>query len=225
VVNRSDGELLSVNYFKPKYIELLNKIKEKEYLTIKNICKKTKFAIVDGPFGTQLHVSDYKKDGIPVVRVKNIGINEFLSDDLVYIAKEKHQELFRSRVTKDDVIIAKTGATFGKACLFPIEKFPEANMTASCCKISIDPEKANPYFIAELINSPVIHSQLERYSEKSAQPGFNLIELRKVLVPNIPLEEQNRIAESIKNRKKLINDLKLKINEESNLMKDEIQAI
>jgi restriction endonuclease S subunit len=50
-------------------------------------------------------------------------------------------------------------------------------------------------------------------------------ELRKVLVPNIPIEEQYRIAESIRNRKKLINDLKLKITEESNLMKEEIGVI
>jgi type I restriction enzyme S subunit len=186
---------------------------------------KSKYAIVDGPFGTQLHVSDYKREGIPVIRVKNIGINEFLDDDLVYISEEKHKELIRSRITENDIIIAKTGATFGKACLFPSDKYEEANMTASCCKISIDPMEANPYFIAELINSPVIHEQLERYSEKSAQPGFNLVELRKLLIPSVPKEEQDRIADNIRRRKKLVKELQLQINEESSLIKQEIDIL
>lgn len=226
VVKRSDGELLSVNYYKPKYMKLMRKIMKTKYVRLADVCKNEKNAIVDGPFGTQLHVSDYttdKENGIPVIRVQNIGLNEFLGDNLIYITKEKHQELLRSRLKKDDIIIAKTGATFGKACLFPYDKFKEANITASCCKISIDTTKADPYFIAELINSPLIYSQLERYSEKSAQPGFNLIELKKTLIPAIPLEEQKKIAKRIKERKDTIMKMKMKINEESSLIKDEIE--
>ena len=226
VVKRSDGELLSVNYYKPKYMKLMKKIMKTKYLRLADICKNEKNAIVDGPFGTQLHVSDYttdKENGIPVIRVQNIGFNEFLGDNLIYITKEKHQELLRSRLKKDDIIIAKTGATFGKACLFPSDKLKEANITASCCKISIDTTKAYPYFIAELINSPLVYNQLERYSEKSAQPGFNLIELKKTLIPAISLEEQKKIAKRIKERKEAIKKMKIKINKESSLIKDEIE--
>jgi len=221
-IKRNDGELLSVNFYKSKYLKLLRKIKKEKYLKIEDILRKERNSIVDGPFGTQLHVSDYKTEGIPVIRVKNIGINEFFNVDLVYITKDKHKELLRSKVQKDDIIIAKTGATFGKACLFPDNLFPEANITASCCKISIDPFKANPYFIAELINSPIIYNQLERYSEKSAQPGFNLIELRKIIIPDITLKKQKQIADNIKKRKELIRRLELQINKESNLIKEEI---
>ena len=225
VIKRSDGELLSVNFYKPKYLKLLKKIKKEKYLKLEDILKKDKHSIVDGPFGTQLHVSDYKTEGIPVLRVKNIGINEFINKDLVYISKDKHKELIRSRVQKGDIIIAKTGATFGKACLFPDDLFPETNITASCCKISVDPNKANPYFVAELINSPIIYSQLERYSQKAAQPGFNMIELRKIVIPDIPLRKQNQIANSIQKRKGMIKKLKLQINSESSMIKEEIENL
>lgn len=224
VIKRNDGELLSVNFYKPKYLKLLKKIRKEKFLKIEDILKKEKYSIVDGPFGTQLHVSDYKSEGVPVFRVKNIGLNEFINNDLVYITKDKHKELIRSKVQKNDIIIAKTGATFGKACLFPENLFSEANITASCCKISVDPEKANPYFIAELINSPVVYHQLERYSEKSAQPGFNMVELRKVIIPDIPLHKQNKIADNIQKRKELIKKLELQINSESNLIKEEIES-
>ncbi len=225
VIKRSDGEPLSVNFYKSKYLKLLKKIRKEKHIRLVDIAKKEKNAVVDGPFGTQLHVSDYKKEGIPLIRVKNIGNNYFFDSDLVYISKDKHKTLLRSQIKKDDIIIAKTGATFGKACLFPNEIYKEANITASCCKISIDPKKANPYFIAELVNSPLVYEQLERYSEKSAQPGFNLIELKKVIIPDIPLKEQNKIADNIKKRKDLIKKLKLQITSESNLIEDEIDIL
>jgi len=221
VINRGDGDLLSVNFYKPKYMEVIGKLKKGKYLKLGDVCKKEKNSIVDGPFGTQLHVSDYKENGVPVIRVKNIGINEFLENDLIYISEDKHKEILRSELKKDDVIIAKTGATFGKACVFPDEKLKKANMTASCCKISIDTKKANPSFIAELINSPVIHSQLERYSEKSAQPGFNLIELKKTIIPDISLLKQNKIAEKILRGKQEIKELKEKIKKIKEGVKDE----
>lgn len=216
VINRNDGDLLSVNFYKPKYMKIIKKIKRGKYLKLHDVCNDEKYSIVDGPFGTQLHVSDYKKEGVPLIRVKNIGINEFLGDDLVFISGDKHKEILRSQLKKDDVLIAKTGATFGKACVFPDKKLKNANMTASCCKISIDTKKANPHFIAALINSPSIHAQLERYSEKSAQPGFNLIELKKILIPDVPISKQNKIAEKILMSKKEIENLKHKIRNINN---------
>jgi type I restriction enzyme M protein len=225
VIKRSDGDLLSVNFYKPKYLKLMKKIMKEKYVKLEAVLKKDKYSIVDGPFGTQLHVSDYKAEGIPVIRVKNIGYNEFINKDLVYISKDKHKELARSRVHEGDIVIAKTGATFGKACLFPDNLFPESNITASCCKISVDPKKADPYFIAELINSPIVHSQLERYSEKSAQPGFNMIELREIIIPDIPIKKQHEIAGNIRKRKELIRKLALQINSESSLIKEEIETL
>ena len=71
----------------------------------------------------------------------------------------------------------------------------------------------------------MVYSQLERYSEKSAQPGFNLIELKEILLPDISLKQQNKIADNIKKRKDLIEKLKLKINSESSLVKEELENL
>jgi len=34
------------------------------------ILEDKKFAVVDGPFGTQLHASEYVSEGAPVIRIK-----------------------------------------------------------------------------------------------------------------------------------------------------------
>jgi type I restriction enzyme M protein len=215
VIDSSElNDLLSAVFYQPKYTKLIQRIKKGDYWRLEEVCKKEKFTIVDGPFGTQLHVSEYTKKGIPLVRVKNIGKNHFIKEDLVYISEEKHKMLLRSRVAQEDIIIAKTGATFGKACLLPPE-IREANMTASCCKINIDSKIAYPEFICEIINSDIVYPQLERYSQKSAQPGFNLIELRKVIIPKLSLSEQQKYLECIKEKRSKAKEL---IKKADNLM-------
>ena len=45
---------------------------------------KKKDAIVSGPFGSNLKVSDYKQLGIPILRLQNIGKGYFI-DNEIYI--------------------------------------------------------------------------------------------------------------------------------------------
>lgn len=59
VFNRKEGDLLSVNFYSPKYTKLVNKIKSKDYILLKDVAVDKKNAIVDGPFGTQLHTDEY----------------------------------------------------------------------------------------------------------------------------------------------------------------------
>ena len=58
------------------------------------IDKNINYAIVDGPFGTQLHMHEYTDFGIPVVRVSNLSFDGTFSEaDLVYISREKFKKI------------------------------------------------------------------------------------------------------------------------------------
>jgi len=50
------------------------------------IAENRKFAIVDGPFGTQLHSNEYVEGGeIPVIRVINLSFEgKFIDENLVF---------------------------------------------------------------------------------------------------------------------------------------------
>ena len=41
--------------------------KEWEVVTLDELVKEDKFAIVDGPFGTQLHSNEYVDSGVPLI--------------------------------------------------------------------------------------------------------------------------------------------------------------
>ena len=71
-----------------------------EWLTLDAISAPVKNAIVDGPFGSNLKVSDYVKDGVPVLQGGNITNDSFVWKDIRYISEDKASDLSRSRVKK-----------------------------------------------------------------------------------------------------------------------------
>ncbi len=124
-----------------------------EERSLADIAAKSKFAIVDGPFGTQLHASEYTAEGVPVVRVINTSYSgRFLSEQLVFIPNDKAEQLKRSRVIPGDVIVAKTGATIGKSGIFP-DEFDQGIIASSCIKLTVDEEAADNEFVGYLLQS------------------------------------------------------------------------
>jgi len=121
----------------------------KQY-SIQEIADNSKrFPVVDGPFGTQLHADEYTTEGVPVIRITNLSYQgKFNEKDLVFITKEKAEILKRSEVVRDDIIIAKTGATIGKSAKFPLEY---GIIASSCLKVSLNKKMVNPdYFLYQI---------------------------------------------------------------------------
>lgn len=65
--------------------------------------------IQTGPFGSQLHQSDYAEDGVPVVMPKNIIDLRIVEDDIARISEEKANELGRHRMSAGDVVYGRRG--------------------------------------------------------------------------------------------------------------------
>ncbi len=124
-----------------------------EEKSLADIAAKDKFSIVDGPFGTQLHASEYEVEGVPVVRVINTSYSgQFLSDNLVFISERKATQLKRSKVVPGDIIVAKTGATIGKSGIFP-HNFSYGIIASSCIKLTVDQTIADHRFVEYCIQS------------------------------------------------------------------------
>lgn len=162
---------------------------------LRDIVKNEKFSIVDGPFGSQLHSSEYVTEGIPLIRVNNINRNgNFNPADLVYIGEEKFEELKRSAVYSGDIILAKTGATIGKVCIFP-NKFEKGLIASSCAKISIDFSKADNRYTFYFLLSDFGYNQILALATGATRPTINLMPISKIKI-FLPksLNEQQKIA-------------------------------
>ena len=72
-------------------------------------CKKEKFSIVDGPFGSQMKVSDFKESGIPLIEMIHLKESRMSLNFRRFVSLEKFNEIKRSGVGPSDIIISKTG--------------------------------------------------------------------------------------------------------------------
>jgi type I restriction enzyme S subunit len=79
-----------------------------ECRTLKEVCARPN-GIQTGPFGSQLHQSDYEDDGVPVVMPKNIIGLRVVEHGIARISEQKANDLGRHRMLLGDVVYGRRG--------------------------------------------------------------------------------------------------------------------
>ncbi|MBA7676797.1 hypothetical protein ES703_85042 [subsurface metagenome] len=161
------------------------------------------YAVGDGDHG-QIKSTFYKNDGIPYIRVGDIDWNGNISlDKMVYISEEIHNRNKKSHLFPGDIIISKTGATIGKVAIIP-DQIKQANTTASVGKITVNNEIADSKYVLYCMMSDSFQKLIWSVSQKSAQPGFNIKDLKSFQIPLPPLDVQKVIVAEINDYQKII---------------------
>lgn len=151
-----------------------------------------KNAIVDGPFGSNLKVSDYVEDGpVPVLTTKNL---EGKYDEVRYITKEKFEELKRSAVYPGDILMVKIGSC-GKTGIYPLN-YPPAMIPANLLKVSLN-DQFELKFVYYYFNSSFFQKALRTITKATAQPAFGVTNFRKLPLPYTTRDQQKRIVAEI----------------------------
>jgi type I restriction enzyme S subunit len=168
-------------------------------VTLDDVAKNEKNAIVDGPFGSSLKNTDYFEEGIPIIRINNIRDEGFYGQEFKFILESKYQELIRSKVDFGDILIARVGNTIGKSCIFD-KKYKALLSTTGVAKVSIDPEKAELNFIAQQLRLPHYRDYIWSQVAGGGQPYLNLKKIKgfKLVLPELKDQSKySRIVEQI----------------------------
>ena len=102
-------------------------------------------SIQTGPFGSQLHQSDYSDEGIPVVMPKDLIRGMVSEESIAQISKEHVERLSKHKIKAGDILYSRRGDV-GK-CAFASEREIGWICGTGCLKVSVDREKADPQFI------------------------------------------------------------------------------
>ena len=166
------------------------------WITLKSVATLDKFAIVDGPFGSDLKSSDYVQDGkYPVLTISMMYDMKDMSAAR-YVSTEKFEQLTRSKVEGGDILVAKIGSTYGLACLYP-PNAPTALIPANMCKITCDNSVALTQYTLLWLKSTVFKAHLDGIVSFSAQPAFNVGNFKSLPIPLPPLIEQTEIVRRV----------------------------
>jgi type I restriction enzyme S subunit len=166
-----------------------------KWFSFKEIAVDHKYAIVDGPFGSNLKTSEYIQgnDGVPVLTTKNID-NGYSEELLRFISFQKFNELKRSEVKGGDIIIAKIGSV-GKHTIYP-NNLPSAIIPANLMKISLNKE-VNTKYVNYYLDTEFFKDQLSKITTATAQPAFGITKFKNLLIPVPPFSEQECIVSKI----------------------------
>src|SRR2546422_6482046 len=82
---------------------------EWEYTTLGAACERGGGDIQTGPFGSQLHASDYVPSGIPSVMPQNIGDNVIVEDGIARISPNDAARLSRYLLREGDIVYSRRG--------------------------------------------------------------------------------------------------------------------
>lgn len=148
--------------------------------------------IQTGPFGSQLHASDYVPDGVPSIMPVNIGDNRIVEDGIARITEADAQRLARHRVKPGDIIYSRRGDVERRALVRAQQNGWLCG--TGCLKVSLGDGVADPLFASYYLGHPAVRAWLVRHAVGATMPNLNtgIMDAIPFLLP--PLATQRAIA-------------------------------
>src|SRR6056297_730132 len=156
------------------------------------ISEPTPHAIGIGPFGSNLKVSDYRDEGIPLVFVRNITQEDF-SLSQKFVSPEKAAELDAHSIQAGDVLVTKMGDPPGDCTVYPVDG-PYAIITADCLKFRVWKQFADRRFVSFMIRSNAVKRQLGLITQGVAQKKISVARFKTIALPLPSIAEQTEIV-------------------------------
>ena len=132
----------------------------------------------------------YVDEGVPCLRSLNVSQGAVDTKNLVFISERANQLHRKSKIFAGDVVVVRTGQA-GTAAVVP-----ESLDGANCIDLLIvrRSEHVLPKFVYYYLNSKTAISQAAELSVGAIQAHSNTSTLARLVVPNVPPDEQSHIV-------------------------------
>ena len=163
-----------------------------EFTTLGEICQRGGGNIQTGPFGSQLHASDYVAVGVPSIMPTNIGENRIIEDGIVRITEKDANRLGQHRLRAGDIIYSRRGDVEKRALIREREEGWFCG--TGCLKVRLGSGVVDPLFASLFLGHPAIREWIVRHAVGATMPNLNTTIMSEVPFALPPLAEQNAIA-------------------------------
>jgi len=168
--------------------------------------------------------TDAAKDegDVRFIRITDISPNgKLISSDMKFITLSSESEKYL--LNDGDLLLARTGATFGKTMIFKEEY--KAIFASFLIRLKFPSEMILPYYYWVFAQSDNYWNQANQLVTGGGQPQFNGNAIKQIIIPFPPLEIQNQIIERIEKEQALVNANKELIAIFEQKIKDKIASV
>jgi type I restriction enzyme, S subunit len=163
-----------------------------EMTTLGDICERGGGSIQTGPFGSQLHASDYVAAGIPSIMPSDIVNSRISTKSIAMISEKDAERLSRHRVKAGNIVFSRRGDVTLRTL---IRKEQEGWLCGTgSLKIDLGNEVVEPLFASLYFGHPDVKDWIVRHAVGSTMPNLNGKIMGSVPFLLPPLPEQHAIA-------------------------------
>ena len=164
-----------------------------ERMTLAELCAISGGEIQTGPFGSQLHASDYLEEGIPTIMPTNIGDNRIVEEGIARISPGDVERLSKHKLKLGDIVYSRRGDVERRAL---VREHEEGWLCGTgCLRIRIGASTVDSRFLAFWLGHEEIRAWIVQHAVGATMANLNSSILGEVPVALPPLSEQRAIAE------------------------------
>jgi type I restriction enzyme S subunit len=154
---------------------------------------KVATSVQTGPFGSQLHASEYIVNGVPVINPSHLAEGRIRPDRSVAVTELKATKLSRHRLATGDIVMARRGEV-GRSALVQVR---EAGWVCGTGSLRVRPRRSmcRPEYLLLLLNSSGSRDALALYSIGSTMPNLNAQVVSRLRIWLPPHGEQVAITQ------------------------------
>lgn len=145
-----------------------------------------------GPFGSQLHMSDYKKQGTPIITVEHLGENRIIHKNLPLVGDEDKNRLKKYTLKEGDIVFSRVGSV--DRCAYVSAKEDDWMFSGRCLRVRTN-DKVDSRFLSFYFNQESFKEYIRMIAVGATMPSINTTILSEVEILLPPLNEQKEIAE------------------------------
>lgn len=160
------------------------------------LCLGENSSIQTGPFGSQLHASDYVMHRIPCIMPQDIINGRISTAAIARISETDHQRLTRYHLQVGDIVYPRRGDV--TKCALVQEAEHGWLCGTGCLRIRPNNDSVNSAWLSYYLSHPEVRDWLISNAVGATMPHLNtgIVSSIPVLLP--PLNEQNQIAAILK---------------------------
>jgi type I restriction enzyme S subunit len=128
-------------------------------------------AVQTGPFGSQLHASDYVPEGIPVVMPKDIGGRRVSTESIARIREEDAVRLSRHRLQPGDIVYSRRGDVERHALIGAREVGWLCG--TGCLLVRLGSSWSSPMFASFALDRPETRAWITQHAIGATMPNLN----------------------------------------------------